>query len=422
MALSNTSSSFDILKISNDDLNCFLEREEDRIESLKSYQILDTAAEEDLDELTALAAALCKAPIALITLVDEDRQWFKSKCGLDIDQTERSVSFCQYTIKGHEIFEIPDALKDDRFSSNPLVLGEPYIRFYCGAPLINEAGYVLGSLCIIDRKPKKLTAHQKKTLALFAKQVVTHFELTKQKALLERQKLELEERVLERTSDLNEINQELNTFIYKASHDLRGPLATILGLAQLGGQATEDAEANPLFQNITQVGNKLDNTLKNLLVIVEMKEQPLKIETISLKEITEKILLAEILKKERIDLMVNLLDGHKFSTDPRLLINIIYNILENSIIYKQSYNPLHIKINISEIENWVQISIADNGEGIKDKVHNYIFDMFYKGSGKSKGSGLGLYIVKKAVQKLKGNIKFFSEENKGALFIIYLPK
>ena len=157
-----------------------LEKEKDRLYCLYSYQLLDSEIAPELEELNHLAASICEVPVSLIVLLDKDRQWFKSKYGWDKSETERCFSFCHYTIlEENAVMEIQNALSDKRFKSNPLVLGDPNIRFYCGAPLVNPEGYRLGSLCVIDQKIRKLTNSQKEALVVLSKQVVTHFELHK---------------------------------------------------------------------------------------------------------------------------------------------------------------------------------------------------------------------------------------------------
>ena len=148
-----------------------------RLKVLWQYDVLDTVPEEVFDDLTELAARICEAPIALISLVDEDRQWFKSKVGTTLNETSRDISFCAHAIKQQELFIIPDATQDLRFANNPLVVSDPKIRFYAGAPLITPDGHALGTLCVIDKVPRELRSEQKQALRVLARHVMTQLEL-----------------------------------------------------------------------------------------------------------------------------------------------------------------------------------------------------------------------------------------------------
>jgi GAF domain-containing protein len=151
--------------------------EKQRLKVLWQYSVLDTVPEEIFDDLTELAARICEAPIALITLVDEKRQWFKSKVGISIKETSRDISFCAHAIKQPELFIVADATKDARFARNPLVTSAPKVRFYAGAPLVSPDGYALGTLCVIDKVPRELRPGQEQALRILARHVMSQLEL-----------------------------------------------------------------------------------------------------------------------------------------------------------------------------------------------------------------------------------------------------
>ena len=157
-----------------------IRQEARRLETLRSYAMLDTSNEEEFDDLVVLAAQICQTPIALISLVDEDRQWFKAAFGLDLKETSREISFCDHALRQTGVFVVPDATLHPDFSNNPLVVGEPKIRFYAGAPLVAPDGQPLGTLCVIDREARALTKAQERALSVLSRHVMAQFELRRQ--------------------------------------------------------------------------------------------------------------------------------------------------------------------------------------------------------------------------------------------------
>lgn len=155
-----------------------------RVAALDRYAILDSEPEESFDDLVTLAAHICHTPMAMLSLVDDHRQWFKSKVGVEVRETPRDSSICAHAIQQSDLFIIPDTLEDARFRENPLVVGEPRIRFYAGAPLINEDGFALGTLCVVDREPRKLDDDQKEALNALGRLALRQMELRKNLQLL----------------------------------------------------------------------------------------------------------------------------------------------------------------------------------------------------------------------------------------------
>src|SRR5689334_14362787 len=216
------------------------ENESLRLQALHYYDILDTAAEKDFDDIVELASQLCETPISLVSLIDSDRQWFKARHGMEAHETPRDIAFCAYAIHQDDIMAVQDATADSRFRDNPLVTGSPDIRFYAGMPLITSEGFKLGTLCVIDRKPKELTQKQIFGLKILAKQVMKQLELRATVKELKR---------------LNDANSKMLSII---GHDLRSPmqsLESVVGLAK-----AEALTPGEFASMINTIGKSLGST------------------------------------------------------------------------------------------------------------------------------------------------------------------
>jgi GAF domain-containing protein len=183
--------------------------EDARIVALDKYAILDTEPEQSFDDLTLLASYICKTPIALISLVDEDRQWFKSRVGIAASETSRNIAFCSTAILQSDVFVVPDALADERFRDNPLVVSDPHIRFYAGAPLINEDGYALGTLCVVDRAPRDLAPDEKEALKALSRLVLSQLEFRRNLILLKEALSDRSKEEQERQRELVHVQETL---------------------------------------------------------------------------------------------------------------------------------------------------------------------------------------------------------------------
>ncbi|MDB6067494.1 MAG: guanylate cyclase [Pedosphaera sp.] len=187
--------------------------EKKRLEVLWQYEVLDSVPERVFDDLTELASNICEAPVALITLVDDKRQWFKSKKGVSLSETSRDISLCGHAILQRQLFVVPDATKDARFADNPLVTSDPKIRFYAGAPLITPDGHALGTLCVLDTVPRTLRPEQKRGLEILSQHVMTQLELR-------RRSLELAGANAERESILRDL-QKARVELVQAKRQLK---------------------------------------------------------------------------------------------------------------------------------------------------------------------------------------------------------
>lgn len=227
-----------------------ISNEQDRLKALESYSVMDSLSEKDFDSITQLASYICNTPISLISLLDKDRQWFKSSVGLEVKEIPKAISFCQYAIKGDEVYEVQNALENQLFADNPLVTGNPDIRFYAGAPLKNDEGFNLGTLCVIDTIPRTLTEMQKKALGLLATQVINLLQLRRKNINLADAQKEFEN-FLELSKDLVCI-ANLDGMFYKVNP----AFTTILGYAK------EELEGKPFVDFIHS--DDLEKTFKEV--------------------------------------------------------------------------------------------------------------------------------------------------------------
>ena len=186
-----------------------MKNESARIAALQKYAILDTEPERAFDDLVLLASIICNTPIALISLVDEDRQWFKSRVGLSVSETPREIAFCATAIRQADVFVVPDTLNDERFRNNPLVVSEPNIRFYAGAPLINEEGHALGTICVIDRTPREFGLGPQAALKALSRLVLAQLEFRRNLMLLKQALTDRTKEEHERQRELEALHQTL---------------------------------------------------------------------------------------------------------------------------------------------------------------------------------------------------------------------
>ncbi len=215
--------------------------ETDRLAALYSLDILDSAPEQDFDDIVALASNVCGTPMSLVTLIDTDRQWFKARIGTDLVETDREISFCSHAILGRDLLVVPDATKDPRFSDNPQVACDDGIRFYAGAPLVTTEGFALGALCVVDDEPRRLDIEQLQALRALARQVTSQMELRRHAVAL-----------ANTTARLQELERRKDDMAGLIGGDLRAPLRLISAYVdKLGKTGYHDAEMAELVARAT---------------------------------------------------------------------------------------------------------------------------------------------------------------------------
>jgi signal transduction histidine kinase len=393
----------------------FPDNEKERIAELKKYNLLDTLSENDFDNITSLIAVICEVPVSLITLLDTDRNFFKSHFGLDFNQSPRNISFCGHAIlQDEELFIVEDATKDERFKDNPLIYDNNAI-FYAGVPLINPKGFKLGTLCIFDEKPRQLTEIQIVTLKALAKQVVNLFELRKKNNLLTDFQKELQQR-----------NERLVNFAHVVSHDLKSPLANITSLTRMLREENFEtlSKDSELYLNyIEESSFTLKNYINGILKFYKADELlEAQKQDVELKKIFEEI--DEILITEDI-IFEYPQKGVLTNVNKAALTQIFLNLIDNSLKYNLNEKRL-VSVKYIEDPDFHKFSIKDNGMGIDLGVQEEIFNLFkttgIKDRDGKEGTGIGLATVKSLVSKLGGSISLESEPEKGSTFTFTVQK
>lgn len=393
-------------------------QEDERIRELEKLHILDSLEEDEYDTITQLASTICETPISLISLVDTNRQWFKSHKGLEARETPKEYAFCAHAIHSpHEVFEITDSRKDERFHDNPLVTGEPRVIFYAGVPLVTNDGQAVGTLCVIDHETNKLSDDQHKALRALAKQVVQLFNLRIKTIELENIHKEVSQK-----------NEELEVFARNAAHDLKSPLSSIIGLSTaLLNNCKNDLEEEDymLVKMIDSSSRKLHQMIEGLLqfyknqaLTLSVKEQvPVHPFFQNLKSLFEHVENLEIEIKSGIDFIL---------INETALNQISLNLLSNAIKYCDK-DVIKIEVKVGLEDGHYQLQVADNGPGIPNDFGTKIFEPFEVGKAHDrfgiKGSGIGLSAVQELLQKMNGSLRYENNKNEvGATFIAEWPE
>ncbi|MCE1199412.1 MAG: GAF domain-containing sensor histidine kinase, partial [Marinilabiliales bacterium] len=384
--------------------------EQRRIENLKSFGVLDTLPEAEYDEITFLASLLCGTPISLVSLIDEQRQWFKSHHGLDATETPREFAFCAHALnQPDQLFVIHDSRKDERFHDNPLVTGSPHVIFYAGMPLVSSEGYALGTLCVIDHKPNHLNEDQEKALKALAHQVGRLLELRKKRA-------EQEQLIYE----LSKKNEALDKFVVVAAHDIKSPLNNIIMFSELFSDDYAPM-LNEEGQELLQMINRSTYRLAGLIDGILMYSRDTNLlsqtkEMVPLQPLIQELLpLLDIAREAKVTIIpeeVVTVDSNKIALE-----RVFINLISNSLKYNLNPNP-EIIFSVREEDSGCRINVADNGAGISAGEAERIFEMFETGNridreGK-RGNGIGLATVKALVDGLGGSVRLVSLPEQGA--------
>lgn len=359
-----------------------------RLKELSTYAILDSIIEEDYDNLVHMAASICETPMSLITIIDKSRQWFKSCTGLDASETPRSISFCGHAINQPEIpLIVEDTFLDERFCDNPLVVGGPKLRFYAGIPLITENGFPLGTLCIADTKPRKVSENQLESLKMLAKQVMNLLALRKSEIKLKGQ-----------------VNQ--NAILLKeVHHRVKNNLQVVSSLLRLQSNEISDEKLRAVFKDsqdriiaISKVHDILYQS--ESLDIIDLEEY--------VRSLATRVISNMNKDSKEINLTVNT-NNIELNLDTVIPVGLLLNeIITNSMKYAfKNLNKSEISINFNELSpSNYEIQIGDNGVGgMEDKFTA------------ENNTTLGVRLIKKLTEQLNGVITV-DNAKKGTHYII----
>lgn len=382
-----------------------------RLASLNDLQILNTEEDFNYENIALLASYICDVPVSLITLLTEDKAWFKAKVGTDLNDTNRDISFCSHAIhQPDEMMEISDTMLDERFINNSFIVKNSPLRFYAGMPIKSPDGQALGTLCLLDNKPHSLNDKQKEALKSLAKQVEVLFELRRQNIALEKVK-----------KDLNIKNNLLKEFAGTVSHDMKMPLANMIITSDLlrakYGNLLDETGQNYLTY-LKQSSFRLSNYITDILNHYES-------DTL-LNSHTEDFDLQDVLE-QIIDLLNIKFDCEINLPEENLVVHcnraafqqIFFNLIGNSLKYNNQ-EKIIIDVTGKEEDGYYYFSITDNGIGIPENKQEAIFELFTiveeaDRSG-NRGNGIGLSTVQKLVHNLGGEITVRSKVNQGTTF------
>ncbi len=383
-----------------------------RVQALHEYGILDTEAEEAFDDHALLAAQICRTPIALISLVDSERQWFKARVGFETRETPRRVAFCGHAILSEELFVVEDAVRDSRFKGNPLVCDGPRLRFYAGAPLTTPSGHRVGTLCVLDHVPRRLDAEQRRGLRALARQVVATLELRRRTALLQRRDT--------RRSRLFSV----------VSHDLRTAFTALIGNLGVLEVDFEAMSADAVRARTTKARRQAREALdiaEDLLAWAQaelgaVQFRPRLLDAVA--ELGRCVELLEALAKDKaIPLRLSCSQELRVYADPTLLASMIRNVLVNAI--KFSPSGTSVAIEVRDRDGGTLIEVQDSGVGMAAAqiaaLEKSEALAITPGTAGEKGIGLGLLTTKHFVARHGGALEIASAPGTGTRVGLWLP-
>jgi signal transduction histidine kinase len=392
------------------------DNEPDRLAALYSLDILDSDPEQDFDDIVSLAANVCGAPMSLVTLVDTDRQWFKARIGTDLTETSRDLSFCAHAILGRDLLVVPDATKDARFADNPVVTTEGGIRFYAGAPLVTTEGHALGTLCVIDNRPRRADVEQLQALRALARQVTSQMELRRHAIAL-----------ANTTARLQELERRKDDLAGLVGGDLRAPLRLMSEyLDKLGTTGMHDTEMAELVGRATagHIRGFLD-LLQHLTTMAECGwgSESLHMRQVDLTRVTQRAVEAvrPIAATKQIWIL-NQADGPQLPiiADPVRLEQVFTHLLFAAVKYTPSGGRMRVG---TEIESGptVRLDDMDMPEGERPELFPHLYYGAIAHPAEVPGPDRGLAVAKKILDAHHATVALSDRPGDGTSLHVVFP-
>lgn len=381
-----------------------------RVAALRAYDILDTPREEEFDEVVRVVSAICGTPISVINLIDSERQWFKAEIGLGVRETPLPASICSHAILQPDLFIVPDTLADQRFSDNPLVTGDPRLRFYAGALLKTPEGLPLGTICVLDYKPRDLDENQKALLRLTARQIMKMMELRRLNAAERIARERAETHAEATTARLAHANRESDLreqFIAVLGHDLRNPLASIQAGAQLvkRGKLTLDEMLQLTQGSISRMSALIDNILDfargRLGTGIDLARTEVLL-TPTLTQVVDELRAAAPDRR----IAANIAMSESVFCDPGRIGQLLSNLLGNAVVHGAPGTPIDVEAKVKVKDGTFELSVRNAGDPIPDAALAKLFQPFFRGEARpsQQGLGLGLYICSEIARAHGGTL------------------
>jgi signal transduction histidine kinase len=391
--------------------------EEGRLAALHEARALDTLPEDDFDDIALLASEICGTPISLVSLVDTDRQWFKAKVGLELEETHRDESFCAHAIQDSELLEVPDAGADHRFADNPLVYGDRKFRFYAGAPVVLDGTHAVGTVWVIDNVPRELTGPRRRALRCLARHASVQLDLRR----YPRHAGEIADR-------MRQLDRMKDSFLAGVSHELRTPLASIRGYLEMLQADGFDPETSQRFLTVMQRNSdRLMRLIDDLLTVARLNDGGLELDLVELDlaELAHQVATAcRPLAEHRDVTLHNLMDRPVLARgDSRRLGQALNHLIVNAIEFTSPGGEITVR---STGDDEPELVITDTGVGIPAAELPRVFDRFFRSAATDRtttpGPGLGLSIVNLIIEAHHGSIHLDSEPGVGTTVRLTLPK